>query len=122
MSDFIIAHNIEVFCRIGCSNAERSFPQRLLVSARLGADTRKAAESLDLTHSVNYATVCDRVRELSSSRPWVLVEELAEKLTAQLLEEFVAVTQVHLHIKKFILPGVEWVGIEINRQRKDTAQ
>lgn len=118
MSDFIIANNVEVFCRIGCSDAERSFPQRLLVTARLGADTREAARSLDLTHSVNYATVCDRIRELSGSRAWALVEELAESISANLLEEFAAITEVHLHIKKFILPGVEWVGIEINRRRE----
>jgi dihydroneopterin aldolase len=117
MTDFVIAHKIETFSRIGCTEEERSFPQRLLVSARLGVDTKMAAMSKDLRHSVCYATVCSRVREIGASQPWVLVEELAEVCVERLFEEFSLITEAHLVIEKFVLPGVEWVGVEIHRSR-----
>jgi dihydroneopterin aldolase len=117
MTDFVIANKIETFCRIGCSAEERAFPQRLLVSARLGVDTKRAASTKDLNDSVCYATVCALVREIGSSRPWVLVEELAETCAERLFESFHLISEVHLVIEKFILPGVEWVGVEIHRSR-----
>ena len=117
MTDFVIAHKIEAFCRIGCSEEERAFPQRLLVSARLAVDTRKAATSKDLRHSVCYAAVCNRIREIGASQPWVLVEELIEACAERLFEEFGLISEAHLTIEKFILPGVEWVGVEIHRTR-----
>lgn len=117
MPDFVLAHKIETFCRIGCSEAERSFPQRLLVSVRLETATQKAARTGDLSQTINYATVCQRVREIGASQPWVLVEELAETLADQLLEEFSLALGAHIVVEKFILPGVEWVGVEIQRSR-----
>lgn len=117
MTDFVIAHKIETFCRIGCSADERAFPQRLLVSARLGVDTKRAALTQDLSDSVCYATVCSLIREIGASRPWVLVEELAETCAKQLFDSFHLISEVHLVVEKFILPGVAWVGVEIHRNR-----
>ena len=61
--------------------------------------------------------MCNRIREIGASRPWVLVEELAEVCAEQLFEEFALISEAHLVIEKFILPGVEWVGVEIQRTR-----
>jgi dihydroneopterin aldolase len=117
VSDYIMANRIETFCRIGCSEEERAFPQRLRVSVKLGVDTREAARSGDLLKTVNYAAVCDRVREIGASRPWVLVEELAEVFAEKILAEFHLVQDIRIVIEKFVLPGVDWVGCEIYRSR-----
>ena len=117
MTDFVLAPKIEAFCRIGCSEEERSFPQRLLVSVKLETNTQKAARTGDLSQTINYATVCQQVREIGAAKPWVLVEELAEAFADQLLEDFSLAIGVHITIEKFILPGVEWVGVEIQRYR-----
>jgi dihydroneopterin aldolase len=117
MSDFVIIHKLEVLCCIGCSEEERAFRQRLLVSARLAVDTRKAGISGRLEDSVNYAAVCDRIREITMSRPFVLVEELAETVADAVLKDFSLASAIHLTIEKFVLPGVEWVGVEIHRSR-----
>ena len=117
MTDFVIANKIETFCRIGCSAEERAIPQRLLISARLGVDTKRAATTQNLNDSVCYATVCSLVREIGGCRPWVLVEELAESCAERLFDSFGLISEVHLVVEKFILPGVEWVGVEIHRSR-----
>ena len=58
------------------------------------------------------------MREVAMSRSFVLVEELAETLTDALLLEFSLSSGVHLTIEKFVLPGVEWVGVDIHRSRQ----
>jgi dihydroneopterin aldolase len=117
MTDYIVANKIETFCRIGWSEEERLFPQRLLISLRLGIDTRAAAKSIRLEDSVCYLSVCDTVKELAASRTWVLVEELAESVTERLFEGFPLISSINMVVEKFVIPGVQWTGIEINRQR-----
>ena len=117
MSDTVVAQDIEAMIRIGCTEAERAYPQRLLVTVRADTDTRKVAASLDLTHSICYATICQMVRELAESRSWTLCEEYAERVSVAVLDRFPVATGVRVGIKKFILPGVAWTGIEIFRKR-----
>lgn len=117
ISDYVIANKIEAFCRIGCSEEERAFPQRLSISVRLGVDTRDAGRTGELAKTVNYAAVCERVREIGASRPWILVEQLAETFAEKILLEFPLVQDIRVIVEKFILPGVEWVGCEIYRSR-----
>jgi dihydroneopterin aldolase len=47
----------------------------------------------------------------------VLLEELAETYAEHLLREFQQASAVNIVIEKFVLPGVGWVGIEIERGR-----
>jgi dihydroneopterin aldolase len=117
MTDYIIANGIALSCRIGWPEEERLFPQRLLVSLRMGVDTRAAARSLRLEDSVCYLQVCDALREFAASRTWVLVEELAESAVELLFERFPLIESVNMVIQKFVLPGVEWTGVEITRER-----
>jgi len=117
MTDFVIARGIETFARIGCTEEERSFPQRLRVSVRLGVNTEQAARTKDLAHTVNYAAVCEQVRAIGASQPWVLVEELAESLSEKLLKSSALIQSLQITIEKFVLPGVDWVGVEIFRER-----
>lgn len=117
MPDYVLAHKIETFARIGCTAEERSFPQRLLISVRLDVDTRRAAKTKDLSHTVNYAAVCEQVRSTGASQPWVLVEELAETLSEKIFESSPLIQSARITIEKFVLPGVDWVGVEIFRER-----
>lgn len=117
MEDYIIASKIEVFCRIGCTEAERAFPQRLLVSLRFTTSTRAAAMSGHLSQTVDYAAACERVREIAAAKEWVLIEELSEAYAEHLLKDFPNASAVNICIEKFVLPGVDWVGVEIKRER-----
>jgi dihydroneopterin aldolase len=99
MKDYIIASKIEVFCKIGCTEAERAFPQRLLVSLRFTTSTRAAAVSGDLSQTVDYAVACARVKEITSAKAWVLLEELAETYAEHLLREFQQASAVNIVIE-----------------------
>ncbi len=117
ITDSVIVRELEVFCRIGCTEAERAFPQRLLISLTIHTDTREVAKSLNLEHSIDFALAAELVRELGGSRDWVLVEELVEEIAQVILERFVAATTIQIKAQKFVLPATAWTGVEITRSR-----
>ena len=53
----------------------------------LGLDTRRAAKSDDLTDTVDYAGLADRVVALVEGEPVNLIETLAERIAAMCLEQ-----------------------------------
>jgi dihydroneopterin aldolase len=56
-------------------------------------------------------------RALADERPWTLVEEFAENLALRLFERFGPLAGVNILVKKFVLAGVGWSGVEISRSR-----
>jgi dihydroneopterin aldolase len=115
MSDLIRIVDLEVFAHIGVAEEERRDAQRLLISLELSVDSfAEAAKTDDLTRTVNYFAVAQRVRLVAAKRPRKLLETLAEELAAEILAAY-PVRKVALEIKKFILPDTRYVSVRIER-------
>ena len=115
MKDKISIAEIEVECRIGVSDEERSAPQRLLISLELERDFSDAAQADDLTKTIDYHAVWLRVREICSEKERRLIETLAEEIAEIILREFSPET-VRVEIRKFILPETRHVAVCIERR------
>ena len=115
MKDKIAIAEIEVECRIGVSDEERSAPQRLLISLELEKDYSIAAQADDLTKTIDYHAVWLRVREICSEKERRLIETLAEEIAEIILREFSPET-VRVDIRKFILPKTLPVAVRIERR------
>jgi 7,8-dihydroneopterin aldolase/epimerase/oxygenase len=115
MSDLIRIVDLEVFARIGVAEEERRDAQRLLISLELSVDSfAEAAKTDDLSRTVNYFNVAQRIRLAAAERPRKLLETLAEELAAQVLAAYPA-RKIALEIKKFILPDARYVSVKIER-------
>jgi dihydroneopterin aldolase len=115
MSDLIRVIDLEVFARIGVSDAERRQAQRLLVSLEMSADSFSHAAGTDnLAWTINYADVVERVRQLATKRSRKLLETLAEEIAFELLRTS-AIKKITLEIKKFVLPDAQYVSVKIER-------
>ena len=66
---------------------ERDNGQTFIVDVSLGVDTRAAAESDDLTETVDYGSLAERVVDLVSGEPVRLVETLAQRVADLCLDE-----------------------------------
>jgi FolB domain-containing protein len=117
--DLIIVHHLELVAQIGCTPEERTEFQRLVAVVEIETDVSALARSKDLSRGVCYKTASEQLRALSSSRPWVLVEELAEDSCRLILEQFPAAQGVRLELRKFPLAGIEWAGVRIRRGRSN---
>jgi dihydroneopterin aldolase len=116
MSDLIRIVDFEVFAHIGVTEEERRAAQRLLITLEMTvASFAHAAKTDDISRTVNYYDVAQRLALITSKRPRKLLETLAEEIATEVLKNY-PMQKLTLEIKKFILPGTQYVSVKIERQ------
>jgi dihydroneopterin aldolase len=114
--DEIIVAGLELMAHIGVPEAERATPQRLTLWLVMEPAASFGALGEDIRRTVDYAEVCNRVRNLVSGRPWVLIETLVSEIADAILREFACV-QVRAELRKFVLADTEYVAARLTRRR-----
>ncbi len=112
--DKIIIEALECYARVGVPEAEREMPQKILIDIELFLDLKDAGRSDSITHTLDYAAVADRAKQICASKPFLLVEALAEAIADAVLWEF-RPKELKLRARKFSVPGTASVGVEITR-------
>lgn len=115
--DTITIQDLEVSYRVGVSDAERERPQRLQLTIQMLCDLGVAGASDDLQDTIDYHAVVERFRGFGDGREWKLIERLASDVADTVLDEF-SPQSVCVEVKKFILPQVRYVSVEVTRDRK----
>jgi dihydroneopterin aldolase len=117
--DLIVLRGLRVKGNHGVFEFERRDGQEFVIDAVLGVDTRAAAAADDLSLTVDYGALSDRLAEIVAGEPVQLIETLAERLAQACLAE-AAVQEVELTVHK---PGapVSWpfadIAVTITRRR-----
>ena len=84
---------------VGVYPAEREMRQKILMNVDFELDLSAAAVSDDLTETVNYAEIEDRIVQLAESSSYQLLEALAGAV-CRLVLEYSMVTNVTVRIEK----------------------
>jgi dihydroneopterin aldolase len=79
-SDRIALRGLRARGRHGVLAAEKELGQVFLVDVDLGLDTRGAAESDDLTRTVDYGALATWVVDVVGGEPFDLIETLAQRI------------------------------------------
>ena len=115
--DRIFLRGLTAECVIGFIDWERRVKQAVVVDLEMPVDCARAAASDEVTDTVDYKRVAKRVLAYIEASEFKLVETLAHRLAALLLEEF-ALEWVRLSVNK---PGAirnsRDVGVSIERRR-----
>ena len=99
--DRIELRGLRVFARHGVLDFERVSGQEFVIDAVLWLDTRPAAGSDDLSKTVDYGALANRLVRLAEEPPVRLIETLAERLAADCLSEpLVAEVEITVHKPK----------------------
>ena len=109
MSEILI-DSLRVKTWIGVPDAERIEAQEIEIDLRIRPMRNFAEMQDDISLTVDYAAVCQRVSELARERPRRLIESLAQEIGDMILNEFGA-TSAEVEIRKFILPETRHVGV-----------
>jgi 7,8-dihydroneopterin aldolase/epimerase/oxygenase len=112
--DQIVIQDLEVFYRVGVPEAERSQPQRLLVTVELEHDFTLAAQGDALEKTIDYAHLSRCLLRFGEGREWKLIETLAVDLAGMILRDFGA-EQAAVEVKKFVLAEARWVAVRVRR-------
>ena len=108
--------DLEVFYRVGVSDAERAQPQRLLLTVELESDFSDAAKSDSIVDTIDYYAVTQKLLNFGEGREWKLIEKLAADIAGLILAEFKP-QAVTVEVKKFIIPQARHVAVSLTRAR-----
>jgi FolB domain-containing protein len=109
MSEILI-DSLRVKTWIGVPDAERIEAQEIEIDICIRPTRNFDEMQDDISLTVDYAAVCQRVSELAAERPRRLIESLAQEIGDIILNEFAA-TSAEVEIRKFILPETRHVGV-----------
>ncbi len=116
--DIVYIRELEIEAIIGIYDWERETKQTVSVDLEMGCDNTKAAASEDIADALDYKAVAKRLISFVEGSEFLLVETLAEKIAAIVLEEF-SVPWLRLRLgKPGAVTGSKDVGVIIERGAK----
>lgn len=118
--DRICLSGLRAYGHHGVLAAERERGQEFVVDAVLWLDTSAAAETDDLSRTVDYGSLSGRLAEIITGEPVALIETLAARLAAACLEpEPVRHAEVTVHKPQApVGVPVRDVSVTIKRSRE----
>ncbi len=117
--DIVFIEDLRIDTVVGIFEWERRVRQTVSLDLELAADIRAAAASDDIADALDYKAVAKRVIEYVSAQEFQLVETLAERVAALIMEEF-KVRWLRLSLAKpGAVRGSRSVGVRIERGQPD---
>lgn len=117
MTDHVFIEGLEIEALIGIYDWERRIRQTLVFDIEMAFDNRMPAATDDIALTLNYKDVSKRLVEYVGQSGFGLVETLAERCAAIILDEF-GVARVRLKLSKpGAVRGARAVGVVIERSR-----
>jgi dihydroneopterin aldolase len=115
--DKVFIEALEVECVIGIYDWERKIRQPIVLDLEMAFDNRKPASTDAIEDTLDYKAVSKRLIQFVSESSFGLVETLAERCCAIVIEEF-GVAHVRLKLAKpGAVRGAKAVGVIIERSR-----
>lgn len=122
MSEKIVIERLEFRGRCGVTLEERARPQPLAVDLELDCHLKQAGQTDDLTYTIDYATVAQRVVAIGAEKDAHLLETIAERLLDMLFAEF-PVIRIRLWIRKLNPPiSIVTGSVGVSLERTSGAQ
>lgn len=119
-TDTIFLRDLRIETVVGIWEWERKIRQTVSIDLEIGADIRRAAATDRIEDTLNYKAVAKRLQEFVGESSFQLVETLAEKIAALVLDEF-DVPWIWVRVNKpGAIRGATDVGVTIRRRKTGT--
>ncbi|MEH7335639.1 dihydroneopterin aldolase [Neobacillus drentensis] len=118
--DKIFVNQMEFYGYHGVFPEETRLGQRFIVDLNVSLELKRAGETDELQHSVNYGELYQLCKEIVEGTPFKLLEAVAEKLAGSILAAFPLIDKVTVKVIKPDppIPGhYKSVAVEITRSR-----
>lgn len=115
---YIKITDLEVRYRVGVPDAERAQTQRLLLTVEMESDFSAAAASDDISDTIDYYLVAQKLLKLGEDRSWKLIEKLAADIADLVLREF-RPQSVTVDVTKFPVPQARGVSVRFTKRLTD---
>lgn len=115
--DQISITDLEIWTHIGITEEERSTEQCLTVSVQMHTDTTKCAQTDDVSHTIDYDSVCKDILRIAKQERNT-IETFAQDAATMILDTYKPGGGVEVVVKKFVIPGTESVSVRITRSKE----
>ncbi len=112
--DQLILSGLDLWLKIGCSDEERAFPQRIEMDVTMNLPLTDAGWGDNMAATVDYAEACALIKKTLEPKTFKLAEAVAEQTADLLLGKF-KLTSVTVLVKKRALPGLSYAAVQIHR-------
>ncbi|TJZ69024.1 dihydroneopterin aldolase [Chitiniphilus eburneus] len=116
--DIIFLHGVRARTLIGCYDWERVAPQAVELDLDIGLPSSRACQTDDLTDTIDYASVVNRIHLELEARHFLLLEALAAHLAQVLITDFAAPWVRVSVTKPGILKDVGRAGVTVERGQR----
>jgi dihydroneopterin aldolase len=116
--DKIHINGISCLAHLGVPPQERENPQEILVDVVLTLNLDKAIHSDEVTSTVDYVRIVEKVKETVEERRFSLLETVAGQLCRAILTD-AQIKSVQVRVRKFpeaLRDQVSYVEVEMTRQ------
>jgi dihydroneopterin aldolase len=119
MNDSVFITDLAVEAVIGVYSWERAIDQRLLISAEILCDIRQAGQTDDVSHAINYKSVCDDITKICQQTKAKLLERLGEIICQHILTAYPCQSVTLTIAKPNAIKQASAVGIKLVRTKAD---
>lgn len=113
--DIVFIKQLEVITTIGVYGWEKTVQQKLYFDLEMAFDNRPATVADDINLALNYFSVSERVTQFVQQHQFELIETMAERVAALIMNEFsVPWIKLTLH-KPGALAKAHSLGVQIER-------
>lgn len=113
--DLVLVEGLEVPAVIGIFDWEQSIQQPLVIDVAVAWDNRVPAMSGSIHDALDYDRLSRSIQGWIQEKPYGLIEEVAEMLAQQIIQEF-KVTAVQLKVAKpTAVKAAQTVAVKITR-------
>ena len=120
--DKILIRNLKIFAYHGVNPEEKVQGQNFILDIDAFVDISVPCKTDNVDDTVSYAEIIEETIRIFTSRKDDLVERAAERVSEGLFERFEKIQALRILLKKPDAPidaDFEYVGVEIERNRKD---
>lgn len=120
MSDRIELRGLEVFARHGVFDHEKADGQLFGIDVVVHIDLSRAGDTDDLSDTLDYGVMAQRVHDVVAGERWNLIEKVAARVAEVVLSGDVRIESVAVTVHKPSAPiphGFDDVAVTIERTR-----
>lgn len=118
--DYILIENLTFFANHGVLPEETRLGQKFVLSGRLYFDFCGASRTDDITKTVNYAELCEKITEFTKYNTCKLIETAADQIAKHILINYPIIREVELTLRKPWAPiglPLDCAGVSLKRGR-----
>lgn len=122
--DTIRLKNMVFYGYHGVTEAEKETGRRFEVDCELKIDIAEPGDTDELTDTVDYSAVYDKIEAIVTGKAFALVERLVAEIARALLDAF-PVYEVTLRVRKVIPPiagQIDCIEVEVTRAQPDPSK